>query len=188
MKDATKKDLAISLRKLLMKKPLSKITIGELSKEAEVNRQTFYYHFQDIMDLLYYATEKEGERIVNQESFGNSFEEDFRFLLSLFKDSEPVVKNVHHCLDKRSSDLLLSALLCSFVGYYVKKESEGIDANEEILNKVTSFYTHALCGVIQEFIRSSFQTNIESVAKETSEILHGNFRNSTLNLLNPCIN
>ena len=185
MKDATKKDLAISLRKLLLKKPLSKITIGELSKEAEVNRQTFYYHFQDINDLLYYATEKEGERIVNLENFGNSFEEDFRFLLSLFIESEQVVKNVHQCLDKRSSDLLLNALLCSFVGYYVKKESEGIETSEEIVDKVTFFYVRALRGVILEFICSSFQSNIDLIAKETANIIRGNFRNSILNLKNP---
>ena len=49
---ATRQLLANSLKKLLQKKPLEKITIKELVEDCGVNRQTFYYNFQDIYDLL----------------------------------------------------------------------------------------------------------------------------------------
>ncbi len=37
---------------MLSKKELSKITITNITEECGVNRQTFYYHFKDIYDLL----------------------------------------------------------------------------------------------------------------------------------------
>ena len=52
MSELTKKALAVSLKKLLSKKELSKITISNITDECGVNRQTFYYHFKDIYDLL----------------------------------------------------------------------------------------------------------------------------------------
>ena len=52
MSELTKKALAVSLKKLLSKKELSKITIANITDECGVNRQTFYYHFKDIYDLL----------------------------------------------------------------------------------------------------------------------------------------
>ena len=49
---STKRALAASLKKLMEKKPLSKITVSEIISDCNVNRKTFYYHFQDIYDLL----------------------------------------------------------------------------------------------------------------------------------------
>lgn len=47
---ATKMDLA--LISLLKKKPLEYITVSEICKAAEVNRSTFYLHYETIDDLL----------------------------------------------------------------------------------------------------------------------------------------
>ena len=52
MSQITKNALATALKKLLSKKELSKITISNITEECGVNRQTFYYHFKDIYDLL----------------------------------------------------------------------------------------------------------------------------------------
>ena len=52
MSEITKKALAETLKKLLSKNKLNKITIKEITEDCGVNRQTFYYHFKDIYDLL----------------------------------------------------------------------------------------------------------------------------------------
>lgn len=52
MSEITKKALATSLKKLVSKKELSKITVVDITKDCGVNRQTFYYHFKDINDLM----------------------------------------------------------------------------------------------------------------------------------------
>lgn len=48
----TKKFLALNLKELIKKKPLSKISIGELCEVCGINRKTFYYHFKDKNDLV----------------------------------------------------------------------------------------------------------------------------------------
>ncbi len=47
MSQITKKALTASLKKLLSQKPLDKITVIDIVEDCEVNRQTFYYHFQE---------------------------------------------------------------------------------------------------------------------------------------------
>ena len=47
-------------------KPFSKITVSELINECNVNRKTFYYHFQDIFELLKWTFEQEAFSIVKQ--------------------------------------------------------------------------------------------------------------------------
>lgn len=48
----TKRALAGSFEKLLSKRSFDKITVKDIVEDCGVNRQTFYYHFHDIYDLI----------------------------------------------------------------------------------------------------------------------------------------
>lgn len=62
MSQMTKKSLAVSLKKMLAQKPLEKIKVIDITEDCEVNRQTFYYHFKDIYDLLEWVYTNEATR------------------------------------------------------------------------------------------------------------------------------
>ena len=51
MSDITKRALEKSLKNMMLKKPVNKITINDIAEDCGVNRATFYYHFKDIYDL-----------------------------------------------------------------------------------------------------------------------------------------
>lgn len=48
----TKKAIAASIKELLNKKSFDKITVADIVQNCGLNRQTFYYHFQDKFDLV----------------------------------------------------------------------------------------------------------------------------------------
>ena len=48
MINQTKKILEESLKKLMLQKPLDKITIRDLTEDCDISRMAFYYHFKDI--------------------------------------------------------------------------------------------------------------------------------------------
>ena len=48
----TKKAIAGSLKELMKKRSLGKITVSDIVKNCGLNRQTFYYHFKDKYDLV----------------------------------------------------------------------------------------------------------------------------------------
>jgi probable dihydroxyacetone kinase regulator len=52
MSSITKRALAASFKNLLASRALDKITVKDIVEDAQVNRQTFYYHFSDIYDLV----------------------------------------------------------------------------------------------------------------------------------------
>ena len=52
MAHSTRNDLADALRQLLSDRSLDKITVQNIADAANVSRKTFYYHFQDVYDLL----------------------------------------------------------------------------------------------------------------------------------------
>ena len=62
----TKKALSDALKKLMSQKAFSKITVSEIIRMCNVNRKTFYYHFEDIQALLKWMFEQEAIEIVKQ--------------------------------------------------------------------------------------------------------------------------
>ena len=66
MSDITKNALANSLTELMAATPLDKITVRMLVENCGLNRQTFYYHFQDIYDLLGWMLERDAENLMGE--------------------------------------------------------------------------------------------------------------------------
>ena len=48
----TQKAIAESIKALMKKKSLEKITVSDIVRNCGLNRQTFYYHFKDKYDLV----------------------------------------------------------------------------------------------------------------------------------------
>lgn len=55
--NSTKAAIIEMFWQLLDKKPYSKITVKDIVTGCQINRNTFYYYFQDIPDLLQQTTE-----------------------------------------------------------------------------------------------------------------------------------
>ena len=52
MSNTTKQNLEASLKKVMLQKPLDKITISDITLDCGISRMAFYYHFKDIYDLV----------------------------------------------------------------------------------------------------------------------------------------
>lgn len=59
--------------RLLMRKEFEKITVTELAKEAEINKGTFYLHYEDIYDLYYQLLLESVDEATTRISFYNDF-------------------------------------------------------------------------------------------------------------------
>ena len=60
----TKILMAEALKKLIASRPFSKITVQDIVAECNINRNTFYYHFESNIDLLYFTYQMEVEKVV----------------------------------------------------------------------------------------------------------------------------
>ena len=52
--------------KMVARKGIDKITVKSLIEECHISRQTFYYHFQDIMDVLEWCVRQETNTLVKE--------------------------------------------------------------------------------------------------------------------------
>ena len=92
MAPSTKLALANALKAQLQKKFLDDITVKELVEACEINRQTFYYHFQDIYDLLRWLLEHEtAEALGGAEDWQAALLDAFRYI----RDNHMVIYHIY---------------------------------------------------------------------------------------------
>ena len=55
----TKEKIAEAVEQMMLTKPVSKITVQSVMEQAQMKRQTFYYHYQDIYSVLEWIVVRE---------------------------------------------------------------------------------------------------------------------------------
>ena len=84
-RQTTKEALAKAFAELLEKRSIDKVTVKDIVAACGVNRQTFYYHFRDIYDLMEWALTAEIEKYTRQHlSAGMGWQEQVKMLFHFF--------------------------------------------------------------------------------------------------------
>lgn len=146
----TKIMLCTSLKEIMKHKAFSKITVSELIKDCNLNRKTFYYHFEDIYGLLKWMLEQEAINIIKQFDLITDHEEAFNFVIDY------VQKNAYflNCIyDSVGRDELKRFFYNDFVGIVGKiideyEESLNITITDEFRTFIVNFYTEAVAGMV----------------------------------------
>lgn len=75
MANFTKKAIQESFLKLLMERPLSKITVKDIVADCGINRNTFYYYFEDMPKLIESIVEDDAEQMIQSYPTIEKFED-----------------------------------------------------------------------------------------------------------------
>ena len=90
--EQSKHALAAALKELMEKRPIDKITIQNITDRCGMRRQNFYYHFEDIYDLMRWMFQEDAIALLNEYDGTLLWQEG---LLQLFRYLE---KNKAVCL------------------------------------------------------------------------------------------
>lgn len=168
----TKKLFAEALKKIILQKSFSKVTVSELIRECGVNRKTFYYHFSDVYDLLKWTLEQEAIDVVKNFDLIVDYEEAILFVLEYIKINNKFLNNIYDSLGR---DELKRFFYTDFVGIV---EIIIGKAEEETHNKLTdnsktflaAFYTEAIAGTLVERIKHQDQQSKEELVTYISTV------------------
>lgn len=114
-----KYQLAAALKSRLVNSSLDKITIKELTDDCGVNRQTFYYHFEDIYDLLRWLCSIEAEQVMRLQDSSVSWKESFGRLLNYLSENKSFCLSLLNSVEHR----YLKNILTDYMQALTKKQS-----------------------------------------------------------------
>ena len=179
MSQTTKRALEASLKKLLLQKPLHKITINDITEDCGVNRMTFYYHFKDIYDLVDWIMVEDAAKAQAGKSF-ETWSEAFLDVLSEIRDNKVLVQNVYRSISREQVEQYLYKMLDPILHDFIDREAQILSVQDADKQFVIDFYKYALVGMVLEWIRKDMKTEPEVMTERLNTMLHGDFHRALL--------
>lgn len=121
MANFTEREIKRSFIKLLNEKPLSKISVRDIVEDCGINRNSFYYHFQDIPALLEQIVTEQATAIIRKYPQPDSLEECFRAAFEFALSNRRAAYNVFNSVNRDLLDRELLRLCDSMISAYMTK-------------------------------------------------------------------
>ena len=152
----TKKMLSASLKHCMEKKSLSKITVTDIVTDCGLNRKTFYYHFQDVPDLLKWTLEQEAVDVVKQFDLLNELEEALRFAVRYIRENSHMINCAYDSIGRDELKRFLNpdfqSIVMSIVEQIERKENGHSDPDAKKI--ICNFYTEGMAGELVDLLKS----------------------------------
>ena len=183
MSQITKNALATALKKLLSKKELSKITISNITEECGVNRQTFYYHFKDIYDLLEWIFTNEVIEEIDNEIEEN-WQQKFIYIFEYVIQNKEFIKNVYSSGSKEYFLKFAYKQTNLLIINFIEKEYKDKKIKEENKKFIANFYKYGFVGIIENWIVTEMKESPENIIKKLDVMISGSFEEAVKKMSN----
>lgn len=173
MSQTTKRAIAAALMQLMAKKPLQKITIADITETCGINRMTFYYHFQDIYDLIDWICQEESARAIQGRDTYQTWQEGFVALCHTVVDNRIFVEGVYRSVQREQIENYLYRAVHQLLLPVIEEQSRGTGISERDKLYIADFYKYAFVGVMLDWVKQGFQDTPETVVGRVSRLVHG---------------
>ena len=176
MSNITKKALMESLKKLMLQKPLNKITINDLTTDCGISRMAFYYHFRDIYDLVEWACLEESTKALQGKKTYETWQEGLLQLFRYIEENRAVclcaLKSVGRKELKRFFEADIHAIIYRTVeqlGHEAGAIQAGVTKDD--VDLLTHFYVLACVGLLESWLLGEIDRTPEELIAFLERIL-----------------
>lgn len=179
-KQYTKNLIKEEFMKLLEEKSFNLITITEIADKCEINRNTFYYHYEDIYTLVKEILADEIKKVDQEFDSSSSWEKSLITASSFFLDNKKAAQNLFKSIDKKDTDAYLYKICESVMSKYIENECllKNIEATEEDKALVTNFYRIALVGLLDKWVLDGMDKSPDDFIYRLGKLFDGNIERS----------
>ena len=182
MPNTTKAALEESLKRLLLKKPLDKITITDITTDCGISRMAFYYHFKDIYDLVEWSCVEDGTKALQGKKTSESWTEGLTQIFEAVLENKPFILNVYRSVSRERVENYLYTLTYQLIEGVVEEQSENLMVTEAQKKFIADFYKYSFVGVMLDWIKRGMKESPEEMAGLITVTMHGNVGNSLRNM------
>lgn len=175
MAQTTKRALAASLKKLLRDRSLDNITVKDIVEDCEVNRQTFYYHFQDIYDLLIWVFSNEAEAVIADNRHAETWREGFLNTFRYAKENRGLILHVYRSNGREHLARYLYDMVQQLLYDVLEENCKGLNVAEGDKKFIADFFKYAFVGIMLEWIAHDMKDDPRAIVDRVAKLMEGEF-------------
>lgn len=171
MSEITKRALENSLKNLLLKKPLTKITINDIVEDCGINRMTFYYHFKDIYDLVEWSCIEDARRALEEKKTHDTWQEGFLNIFDEVRKNKPFIMNVYNCVNREQVENYLKPLTDNLIMGVINEQAKDITVRDEDKKMIARVYSYVFIGIMLDWIKDDMQADPKVIVDRLSLLI-----------------
>ncbi|MEG1848167.1 MAG: TetR/AcrR family transcriptional regulator C-terminal domain-containing protein [Lachnospiraceae bacterium] len=173
MVQMTKCALAATLKKLLLQKSLDKITVVDIVEECGVNRQTFYYHFQDIYALVEWILLNDTDKALDGKKTYDTWQQGFLQIFEYVLENKTFIMNAYHSISREQVEHCLYEITYNLLIGVVEEQAADIVVRDEDKIFIAHFYKYAFVGLMLDWIKRGMKDDPKVLIEELSVLIQG---------------
>lgn len=185
MASFTRKAIIQSFIRQILTKPVDKVTVKDIVEDCGISRNTFYYHFKDVYQVLEELLELETQRVIQRiESEEEEEEEDSDELgisgLGYMLEKREILYRIYRSARTEEVKRYFSKATSAIFRHVVEVKSKGIEASEEDKELIGRFYYHAYEGCLMDWMESGMRESVQELRERLQRLFDGDIRQALI--------
>ena len=173
MSQVTKRALEQSLKNLLLQKPLTKITVGDIADDCGINRMTFYYHFKDIHDLVEWSCYEDARKALDEKKSYDTWQQGLLQIFDAVQENKPFILNVYRCVHREQVERYLQPLVDQLLLGVINEESDKISVRDEDKQFIAQVYSYIFIGLMLDWIKDDMREDPRKIVDKLAKLIKG---------------
>ena len=162
-----------SLKNLLMKKPLTKITVGDIADDCGINRMTFYYHFKDIYDLVEWSCLEDAKRALDEKKTYETWQQGLLQIFEAVQENKPFILNVYRCVHREQVEKYLQPIVDRLLLGVIDEEADGMAVRDEDKRFIAQIYSYIFIGLMLDWIKDDMREDPQPIVDKLAKLIKG---------------
>lgn len=180
MRQNAKSEIIDSFKQLLNKKSIDKITVKGICEHCDVNRQTFYNHFTDIMDVFKFIFLEELSIEIAQNRTFETWGGGFLATMNYLKKNSKIILHVYNSSYWPEANTYITDLSNRLLDDVVEEcvEKMGVKLKEKDQKFIVNFYRHVFNGLMIDWVSQGMKEEPEIILKKLLIMITGSIPRS----------
>ncbi|WP_455582024.1 TetR/AcrR family transcriptional regulator C-terminal domain-containing protein [Dysosmobacter sp.] len=147
----TKALIAQQFAAMIRQRSVDKITVRDLVEVCHISRQTFYYHFQDIMDVVEWSVRQAMEQTLRQSLLADTPQAALRVFTSAVIEGRPLLEKLLHSHQREQIELLLVETMRTYLQELLRSRPPAAPVHYADLDVLLDFYAYGIVGLLLKY-------------------------------------
>lgn len=155
---------------MIKEKDIDKITVKAVIEACHISRQTFYYHFQDIMDLVEWSLSQAMQRMLARSLEAETPEKALCVMISHFLESRELIRRLMSSQKRGQIEKMIVQAARAYLRELLCSKSPGVTLRYGNVEVMLDFWA---CGVTGVLLQSCGQKDldVQKLANQLSRLI-----------------
>ena len=173
----TEKAIQKAFISLLEEKPLKQITVLDIVKQCGISRNTFYYHFQDIPELMESILRENADSIIRENPKIESISDCINAVITTSLMNKRAVLHIYKSVNRNIFEQYHWKICEYVVTAYFNSNIQDVEISPEDKTAVICYMQSVCFGVVMLWLNNELDEDMQKYILRMCELKQGDLKN-----------